>query len=62
MSDRRKTASWETEIKRIMRHFCMKEEAKQVIAEVKATANGTESDDLLYERAWSKFKSILIAS
>lgn len=51
MSDRRKTASWETEIRRIMRHFCMKDEANKVIAEVKATSDGTESDDLLYDRA-----------
>lgn len=62
MSDRRKTASWETEIKRIMRHFCMKDEANKVIAEVKASSDGTESDDLLYDRAWNKFYSLLMAS
>lgn len=62
MSDRRKTASWETEIRRIMRHFCMKDEANKIIAEVKATSDGTESDDLLYDRAWNKFHSLLMAS
>lgn len=56
-----KTCSWEREIKRVMRHFCLENESKKVVAEVKASANGTESDDLLYERAWNKFHSILMA-
>ena len=62
MSDRRKTASWETEIKRVMRHFCLEKESKNIITEVKATAKGNESDEVLYERAWRKFKSVLMAS
>lgn len=57
-----KTTNWESEIKRIMRHFCMKDEANKIVAEVKATAKGNESDDLLYDRAWNKFRSILMAN
>ena len=62
MADRKKSASWEVEIKRIMRHFYMKEEANEIIAEVKATAKGNESDDVLYDRAWRRFKTLLVAS
>lgn len=59
MADRKKSANWETEIKRIMRHFCMKEEANEIIAEVKSSANGDESDDVLYDRAWRRFKTLV---
>lgn len=58
----RKNSAWEKEIKRIMRHFCLEEYANNVIAEVKAKATGNESEDLLYERAWRKFRSIMMAS
>lgn len=53
-------ASWEKEIKRLMRHFCMEEYTSDIIAEVKANANGTESNDILYDRAWRRFKSLIL--
>ena len=51
---------WEKEIKRLMRHFCLEEYTSGIIAEVKATAKGNESNDLLYDRAWRRFKNILL--
>ena len=53
---------WEKEIRRLMRHFCLEEYASSVITEVKANANGTESNDVLYDRAWAKFKSLMMVS
>lgn len=53
--------NWEKEITKLMRHFCMEKESKRVINHVKASAKGNESDDLLYDRAWNKFRSLLLA-
>lgn len=54
--------TWDRRIKTLMKHFGLEKESKEVITEVKATAKENESDDLLYERAWRKFRSILMVS
>lgn len=55
-------ATWEKEIQKLMKHFCLEKESKIVIAEVKSSAKGNETDDELYKRAWNKFHSIIMAS
>ena len=55
-------ATWEKEIKKLMKHFCLENESKGVIAEVKANAKGNETDDELYRKAWNKFHIILMSS
>lgn len=52
--------NWETEIKYLMKSFCMGKQADSIIEAVKANANGNESNDILYERAWRRFRSILL--
>jgi hypothetical protein len=55
-------ATWETEIEDLMTQLGYSIHTESVIAKVKSSAKGNESDDLLYERAWSKFKSLLMAN
>lgn len=53
--------TWEKEIRDIMYDFCMGNHADSIISDVKLSAKGNESDDLLYDRAWNKFRSLLLA-
>ena len=57
-----KKITWDEKIKRLMKNFCLEEKYESVIAEVKESAKGNESEDLLYDRAWRKFRSIMMAS
>jgi hypothetical protein len=54
------TTTWETEIKGFMTQLGYSKYVKDIISEVKATAKGNESNDLLYDRAWRRFKNILL--
>jgi len=62
MGEMYRTNSWDEDIKSLMKQFKLGDRSREIIAEVKATAKGNESDDILYERAWRRFKAILVAS
>lgn len=62
MGEMYSTVPWDAEIKRLMKHFNLENKSKEIIAEVKATAKGNETDDVLYERAWRRFRTLLMAS
>ena len=59
---KQKEIAWETEIESLMRSFCLERYARGVIENVKANATGNENEDILYERAWRQFRSIMMAS
>lgn len=54
--------TWEERIEDLMKECKMEEETKDIIEKVKVTAKGNESDELLYERAWRRFRDLLLAS
>ena len=53
--------TWEKEIRELMYDFCMGNHADRIISDVKSSAKGNESAEVLYDRAWNKFKSTLLA-
>lgn len=62
MAEVRINYSWDVEIRRLMRHFGLESKSRAIIAEVKATAKGNESNDVLYDRAWRRFKTLIQTS
>ena len=55
------TTTWETQIRSLMKQLGYSNDVDTVISKVKSTAKGNEPNDLLYDRAWNKFRSILMA-
>lgn len=53
--------TWETQIKNLMSEFKLSSRSNDIISSVKASSDGTESDALLYDRAWRKFRDLLFA-
>lgn len=53
--------TWEERIEDLMKECKMKEKTEEIIYEVKKAAKGNGSDALLYERAWRRFRDLLLA-
>lgn len=53
--------TWEKEIRDLMYDFCMGHKADSIIKEVKSSAKGNEPAEVLYDRAWNKFHTLLFA-
>lgn len=52
--------TWKGEISSVMKDFAIpKETQRMILAETKAESKSSDSQELLYERAWRKFKSVL---
>lgn len=59
---KKSSRAWCDEIERLMIQFDLKAEVKRVIAETERESKSTDTNEVKYDRAWRKFKSIMMTA